>query len=221
MLHVHAECALTQAWKHTVPLAHLLTLSFPLALSLFLSATLVCHSHSLPPHLPQVTTIFNESTAGLNLHSKQWQPLDGKRQQAQATVGETSAEWQQLHLRVHMFTACALFNLRALPDKLNPLVRPLMEAAKREENTLVQGYAASFIAKLLRQCAGRQPCPNPKILKNLCASVCVDPLLTPSSACPVPATLEAAKGEDHTHTHLMVSCPQQMILSVSPHPGRV
>ncbi|XP_062319885.1 TATA-binding protein-associated factor 172 [Osmerus eperlanus] len=140
-----------------------------------------------------VTTIFTESTVGLNLHSKQWQPLDGKRQQAQATVGETSAEWQQLHLRVHMFTACALVNLRALPDKLNPLVRPLMEAAKREENTLVQGYAASFIAKLLRQCAGRQPCPNPKILKNLCASVCVDPLLTPSSACPVPANLEAAK----------------------------
>uniref|UniRef100_A0A8C7FVY5 B-TFIID TATA-box binding protein associated factor 1 n=1 Tax=Oncorhynchus kisutch TaxID=8019 RepID=A0A8C7FVY5_ONCKI len=140
-----------------------------------------------------VTTIFTESTVGLNMKSKQFQPLDGKRQQAQSTVGETSVEWQQLHLRVHMFTACAVVNLQALPDKLNPVVRPLMEAAKREENTLVQGYAASFIAKLLQQCAGRQPCPNSKIVKNLCSSVCVDPLLTPSSACPVSTTQETAK----------------------------
>uniref|UniRef100_A0A4W6D9J5 B-TFIID TATA-box binding protein associated factor 1 n=1 Tax=Lates calcarifer TaxID=8187 RepID=A0A4W6D9J5_LATCA len=140
-----------------------------------------------------VTTIFTESTAGLNVKSKQWQALDSKRQQAQATVMETSAEWQQLHLRVHMFTACAVINLQVLPDKLNPLVRPLMEAIKREENTLIQGYAAAFIAKLLQQCAGRSPCPNPKIIKNLCASACVDSSVTPSSACPVPPTQENAK----------------------------
>uniref|UniRef100_A0A4W5R8E0 B-TFIID TATA-box binding protein associated factor 1 n=1 Tax=Hucho hucho TaxID=62062 RepID=A0A4W5R8E0_9TELE len=141
-----------------------------------------------------VTTIFAESTVGLDMKSKQFHPLDSKRQQAQSTVGETSVEWQQLHLRVHMFTACAVVNLQALPDKLNPVVRPLMEAAKREENTLVQGYAASFIAKLLQQCATRQPCPNSKIVKNLCSSICMDPLLTPSSACPVPPTQTAKAG---------------------------
>uniref|UniRef100_A0AAZ3QKV7 BTAF1 RNA polymerase II, B-TFIID transcription factor-associated n=1 Tax=Oncorhynchus tshawytscha TaxID=74940 RepID=A0AAZ3QKV7_ONCTS len=141
-----------------------------------------------------VTTIFAESTVGLDTKSKQFHPLDSKRQQAQSTVGETSVEWQQLHLRVHMFTACAVVNLQALPDKLNPVVRPLMEAAKREENTLVQGYAASFIAKLLQQCATRQPCPNSKIVKNLCSSICMDPLLTPSSACPVPPTQTAKAG---------------------------
>ncbi|XP_070771882.1 TATA-binding protein-associated factor 172 [Enoplosus armatus] len=141
-----------------------------------------------------VTIIFTESTSGLNVASKQWQALDSKRQQAQATVMETNTEWQQLHLRVHMFTACAVINLRVLPDKLNPLVRPLMETIKREENTLIQGYAAAFIAKLLQQCAGRLPCPNPKIIKNLCASACVDSAATPSSACPVPPTQENAKG---------------------------
>ncbi|KAL0178498.1 hypothetical protein M9458_027392, partial [Cirrhinus mrigala] len=97
-----------------------------------------------------------------------------------------SAEWQQLQLRVHTFTACAVVGLAMLPDKLNPVVRPLMEAARREENTLVQGYAASNIARLLQLCAARSPCPNAKIVKNLCSSVCVDPLLTPSAACPVP-----------------------------------
>ncbi|XP_061914731.1 TATA-binding protein-associated factor 172 [Entelurus aequoreus] len=141
-----------------------------------------------------LTTIFTESTAGLNVKTKQWQVLDNKRQQAQATVLETSNEWQQLHLRVQMFSACAVINLKVLPDKLNPLVRPLMEAIKREENTLIQGYAASFIAKLLQQCAGRSPCPNPKVIKNLCASVCVDSSVTPSAACPVPPTQENTKG---------------------------
>ncbi|KAG5831429.1 hypothetical protein ANANG_G00303630 [Anguilla anguilla] len=111
-----------------------------------------------------VTTVFSESTAGLTAKSRHWQPLDSKRQQVLATVAETGQEWQLLHQRVHMFAACAVVNLQALPDKLNPVIRPLMEALKREENTL-----------------------------NLCASVCVDPLLTPSAACPVPPAHDTAK----------------------------
>ncbi|XP_034079596.1 TATA-binding protein-associated factor 172 isoform X1 [Gymnodraco acuticeps] len=152
-----------------------------------------------------VTTIFTESTACLNVRSSQYQALDGKRQQAQSTMNETNLEWQQLHLRVHMFTACAVINLQVLPEKLNPLVRPLMETIKREENTLIQGCAASFIAKLLQQCAGRSPCPNLKIIKNLCASACVDSAVTPSSACPVPPTQENAKGSGLDCTHHMVN----------------
>ncbi|KAM9476591.1 TATA-binding protein-associated factor 172 isoform 2-T2 [Clarias gariepinus] len=133
-----------------------------------------------------VTTIFSEATASLNLKSRQLQSLESKRQQACSTVAETSAEWQQMHLRVHTFAACAVVGLAALPEKLNPLVRPLMEAVKKEENTLVQGYAASSIARLLQLCTGRTPCPNSKIIKNLCSSVCVDPVLTPNAECPVP-----------------------------------
>ncbi|KAF6727063.1 TATA-binding protein-associated factor 172, partial [Oryzias melastigma] len=140
-----------------------------------------------------VTTIFTESTGGLNVKTKLWPALNSKRQQAQSTVMETSSEWQQLHLRVHMFTACAVINLQVLPDKLNPLIRPLMEAMKKEENTLIQSYAASFIAKLLQQCAGRTPCPNPKIIKNLCSSACVDSAVTPSAACPVPSAQDDVK----------------------------
>lgn len=149
---------------------------------------------SPPLHVLQVTSIFTESTAGVNKKAKQWQVLDSKRQQCQATVVETSSEWQQLHLRVHMFAACAVINLQVLPDKLNPLIRPLMEVVKREENALIQGYAASFIAKLLQQCVARSPCPNPKITKNLCASACADSSATPSSACPVPLVQDNAKG---------------------------
>lgn len=145
----------------------------------------------------QVTTVFSESTVSLNVKSRLWQPLDSKRQQVLATVGETGQEWQLLHQRVHMFAACAVVNLHTLPDKLNPVIRPLMEAVKKEENTLVQGYAAAFTAKLLQQCVARSPCPNPKIIKNLCSSICVDPQLTPSAACPVQPIPDAAKGMPH------------------------
>ncbi|KAG8435264.1 hypothetical protein GDO86_013278 [Hymenochirus boettgeri] len=143
-----------------------------------------------------VTTIFNEATSALCMNSKQYQPLDGKRQQVQMTVMETSQEWQVLQLRVHTFAACAVVSLLQLPEKLNPVIKPLMEAVKKEENTVVQKYASTCIAKLLQQCMLRTPCPNPKIVKNLCSSLCIDPNITPSVVCPAPTlnNMENAKG---------------------------
>lgn len=112
------------------------------------------------------------------------------------TVTETNQEWQTLQLRVHTFTACAVVNLEQLPEKLNPVIKPLMESVKKEENMLVQNHAALCIAKLLRQCTTRVPCPNSKIIKNLCNSLCVDPHLTPVASCPAQPqnSLENLKG---------------------------
>ncbi|KAF5911203.1 hypothetical protein HPG69_019571 [Diceros bicornis minor] len=133
-----------------------------------------------------VTTVFNEVTSSFNLNPQVLQQLDSKRQQVQMTVTETNQEWQVLQLRVHTFAACAVVSLQQLPEKLNPIIKPLMETIKKEENTLVQNYAAQCIAKLLHQCTTRTPCPNSKIIKNLCSSLCVDPYLTPCVTCPVP-----------------------------------
>ncbi|KAL7990489.1 hypothetical protein Chor_013919 [Crotalus horridus] len=131
-----------------------------------------------------VTTVFNEATSSHNLNPKVLQQLESRRQQVQMTVTETNLEWQTLQLRVHTFTACAVVNLEQLPEKINPVIKPLMEAVKKEENTLVQNYSALCIAKLLQQCIARSPCPNSKIIKNLCTSLCVDPHLTPLASCP-------------------------------------
>lgn len=135
-----------------------------------------------------ITTVFNEVTASFDVKSDIIQQLDSKRQQVQMTVTETNQEWQTLHIRVHMFSACAVINLQQLPEKLNPVIKPLMEGVKKEENILVQNYAAFCIAKLLQQCTVRCPCPNPKIVKNLCNSVCVDCTVTPSATSPVPTS---------------------------------
>ncbi|KAM9325875.1 LOW QUALITY PROTEIN: TATA-binding protein-associated factor 172 [Gastrophryne carolinensis] len=141
-----------------------------------------------------VTAVFNEVTAGIRGNAKAYQLLDAKRQQVQMTVMETNQEWQVLQLRVHTLAACAIVSLMQLPEKLNPVIKPLMEAVKKEENTVVQNYAALSIAKLLQQCISRNPCPNPKILKNLCSSVCVDSNVTPSVSCPAPALNNTEKG---------------------------
>ncbi|XP_068114094.1 TATA-binding protein-associated factor 172 [Hyperolius riggenbachi] len=143
-----------------------------------------------------VTTVYNEATAVLRSIPKACQLLDAKRQQVQMTVMETNQEWQVLQMRVHTFAACAIVNLMQLPEKLNPVIKPLMEAVKKEENPVVQNYAALCIAKLLKQCISRTPCPNSKIVKNLCSSVCVDSNITPALSCPAPAinNIENSKG---------------------------
>lgn len=134
-----------------------------------------------------VTTVFSEATEPLRANAKVYQQVDGKRQQVQMTVVETNQEWQVLQLRVHTFAACAIVNIMQLPEKLNPIIKPLMESVKKEENTVVQNYAALCIAKLLQQCISRTPSPNPKIVKNLCGSVCVDSGITPTVSRPAPA----------------------------------
>ncbi|XP_076142111.1 TATA-binding protein-associated factor 172-like isoform X1 [Alosa pseudoharengus] len=167
-----------------------------------------------------VTTVFSEATAGMvAARSALWPALDAKHQQAASAVAEAGGEWQRLQLRVHTFCACAAVGLGALPERLNPLVRPLMEAARREDNTLVQGHAATAIARLLQRCAGRTPCPNSKVLRNLCSSLCVDPLLTPNASCPVSpppapnAGQEGGKGSatDKDGAHHMVNTTKGII----------
>lgn len=147
--------------------------------------------------------MFNEVTSSFELNLQVSQQLDSKRQQVQMTITETNQEWQVLQLRVHTFAACAVVSLQQLPEKLNPVIKPLMETIKKEENTLVQNYAAQSIARLLQQCTTRTPCPNSKIIKNLCSSLCVDPYLTPCVTCPVPTQSgqENSKGI-YLHLHL-------------------
>lgn len=68
---------------------------------------------------------------------------------------------------------------RALSDKLNPVIKPLMDSIKLEENEQLQQAVARTLARLLELCQSRTPCPNNKILKNICTFLCVDSDLTP------------------------------------------
>lgn len=68
---------------------------------------------------------------------------------------------------------------RSLPEKLTPVVKPLMESVRRESDEHLQELTAKHLAHLLEQCTGRTPCPNDKILVNLCTFLRCDPDFTP------------------------------------------
>ncbi|EDV27672.1 uncharacterized protein TRIADDRAFT_53613 [Trichoplax adhaerens] len=81
--------------------------------------------------------------------------------------------------KVESVIAGALIAWGQLTEKFNPIVRPLMDSIKKEDNQLFQMKAANSISLLLEKCINRLPCPNPKIFKNLCSLLCTDPSKTP------------------------------------------
>ncbi|XP_060582986.1 TATA-binding protein-associated factor 172-like [Ruditapes philippinarum] len=81
--------------------------------------------------------------------------------------------------RVQSSLAKAVVSLDAIPEKLNPVIRPLMDCIKKEENIYIQRDGGKCVSGLLRKCLSRDPCPNNKVIKNLCAFLCCDPSVTP------------------------------------------
>lgn len=72
-----------------------------------------------------------------------------------------------------------MVGFRVLSEKLNPVIKPLMDSIKMEENEQMQESSAKTLARLLELCQSRSPCPNNKILKNICLFLCADAELTP------------------------------------------
>lgn len=71
--------------------------------------------------------------------------------------------------------ACAVISWKYLPEKLNCLIRPLMDCIKREEKEIIQQLAARHLAHLLNM----SPNPSAKVIKNLVTFVSCDPSKTP------------------------------------------
>lgn len=61
-----------------------------------------------------------------------------------------------------------------LPEKLNPVVKPLMDSIRKEENIFFQKSAATHLCLLMDLALKREPCPNSKIIQNLVTYLCAD-----------------------------------------------
>lgn len=81
--------------------------------------------------------------------------------------------------RTQAVLAGATVAMTCLPEKLNPVIKPIMESLKREECEIFQKNSAMYLVKLLDQVAVRQPCPNNKIVTNLCTLLKSDADFTP------------------------------------------
>eukprot|EP00899_Mesostigma_viride_P012526 jgi/Mesvir1/21274/Mv21673-RA.3 len=114
--------------------------------------------------------------AEAQLSSAPWQVALGAGQRLLATAGYLQTIQMNLHTSVLATVAgcaAALSGLhgRKPPEKLNPLVQPLIGAIRREKNVLLQRIAAKELAQLIAVCCSGGPKKTAavnKIVKSLC-----------------------------------------------------
>ncbi|KAF2368182.1 protein of unknown function DUF3535 [Trinorchestia longiramus] len=116
------------------------------------------------------------------LRSKVRETLEQRRCAIQAILSSTSSTQETLVLSIRGKAAGALVRMGLLPPKLNPVVKPLMDVIKAQDNQLLQSDAGQDLSLLLEFCRLREKSPNAKVLKNLAAFYCVDVSFTPNIA---------------------------------------
>lgn len=133
--------------------------------------------------LDQIKDLCTAATENLKLRfqlkTKVANLLEERRKSLFISYTQTSTEQTHLNLSTQSALACAVSRLKCLPEKLNPVVKPLMESIKREDEEIVQKMAANSLTYLLSQTVSRQPSPNIKILTNLSTLLKSDEDFTP------------------------------------------
>ncbi|KAF7995444.1 hypothetical protein HCN44_006551 [Aphidius gifuensis] len=116
------------------------------------------------------------------LKPKLLQSLEERRKALEIGANTTSQQQQTLNIMSMAALAGAATMLHCLPEPprpLNPLVKPLMEAIKREDDENLQKLASLHLSHLINLCTDRIPSPNNKIITNLCTFLCSDIEFTP------------------------------------------
>lgn len=129
-----------------------------------------------------VTTVFHGLVQEVRVKPKVLENLEEKRKFLLRTAQQMQKDQISLTTRVQSSLATFLVRLDQLPEKLNPVIRPLMESIRREESPLLQGESADSLVHLMGSCVDRNPCPNGKIVRNLLTYLCLDPSVTPAAA---------------------------------------
>ncbi|CAB3368489.1 Hypothetical predicted protein [Cloeon dipterum] len=133
--------------------------------------------------LEQISQLSNSSIQQTIVQSKlkpkTAETLEERRKAIQNSVSQTSLHQCSLAITTHAALAGAIVSIGSLPEKLHPVVKPLMEAIKKEQNEMFQALAAKHLTHLVEMCVNRSPSPNAKIVTNLCAFLRSDPEFTP------------------------------------------
>lgn len=139
-----------------------------------------CKILTLDQILLLCTSLTENLKINYGLRSKIADMLEERRKSLRNSHQITSTEHNTLTIATQSIIAGAIINLRALPnEKFAPYVKPIMESIKREENEILQNNAARNLAKLIDQVILKNPCPNNKIITNLCTMLKCDPSFTP------------------------------------------
>ena len=85
------------------------------------------------------TSLYQESLPRLTqLSAAEVQEFESLSRNVLTSVGQLQDQHQQLSMRVSSCVGGALISLGCLPDKLNPIIRPLMDCLKLETDTVLQ-----------------------------------------------------------------------------------
>ncbi|KAL1694700.1 hypothetical protein GGG16DRAFT_87332 [Schizophyllum commune] len=82
-------------------------------------------------------------------------------------------------VRVAAAFAATIVYVGAVPDKVTPVVKGIMDSVKSEENEDLQARSGNAIVKFIEWLIRNKPAPADKIVKNLCTFLCQDTSYTP------------------------------------------
>ncbi|KAB2614179.1 TATA-binding protein-associated factor BTAF1-like [Pyrus ussuriensis x Pyrus communis] len=108
--------------------------------------------------------------------------IESAKQRLLTTCGYLKCVQSNLHVSVSSLVAASIVWMSELPERLNPIILPLMASIKREQEEILQEKAAEALAELISHCISRSRSPNDKLIKNICNLTCVDPRETPQAA---------------------------------------
>ncbi|KAF7266582.1 hypothetical protein GWI33_020089 [Rhynchophorus ferrugineus] len=132
------------------------------------------------PLIEQLTGSNTETVlVNFKLKPKILETLQERRRSIQTAVEQTANEQKTYTISTKAALSGAIVMFQALPEKLNPVIKPLMDSIKFESEETLQQTSASHLSILLDQCRSRSPCPNDKVLTNLCTFLRCDPEHTP------------------------------------------
>ncbi|KAI8045264.1 TATA-binding protein-associated factor 172 [Drosophila gunungcola] len=142
-----------------------------------------------------VATTLSENLRIYSLKPKLLDMLEERRRSLQASYQQTTSEQSAYHVSAQAALAGAICALHCLPEKLNPVVKPLMESIKREQCLQLQQLSAEFLVHLMDQVCDRNPSPNSKILNNLCTLLRSDAEHTPKLVMPLQTLKQTQPGD--------------------------
>ncbi|CAJ1978258.1 unnamed protein product [Sphenostylis stenocarpa] len=129
----------------------------------------------------KIPTLCNDSSANDSLAKNIMDDIESSKQRLLTTSGYLKCVQSNLHVTVTSAVAAAVVWMSEFPTRLTPIILPLMASIRREQEEILQMKSAEALAELMYHCVARRPCPNDKLIKNICSLTCMDPSETPQA----------------------------------------
>lgn len=129
----------------------------------------------------KIPALCNDSSAIESVGKNIIDDIESSKQRLLTTSGYLKCVQSNLHVTVTSAVAAAVVWMSEFPTRLTPIILPLMASIRREQEEILQMKSAEALAELMYHCVSRRPCPNDKLIKNICSLTCMDPSETPQA----------------------------------------